>query len=285
MNYSSRITTTTPTAMIVMIDQSGSMSEPINWNNTKITKAQALADVTNSLLWEIMLRTKGEDGYRHYFDIGVFGYSANDVYSLLPTSGGEWLLSPSRLFGAIQRTQTITRERTLPDSRVVINKINQRIWIDPRAEGRTPMYAAFQRAYHELMKWCKAHAQQDCFPPIVLNITDGEATDSTPEMLVEITDRIKELTTKDGKVILQNIHITNSSARSIMFPKSIDELPQDRNAKLLFEISSVMPEFYNRQIAQMLDEPKSNQDHRAMAYNASIEDLVRMIDIGTTSNI
>jgi Mg-chelatase subunit ChlD len=52
------------------------------------------------------------------------------------------------------------------------------IWFDPVANGGTPMCAALGRATTILQGWLAQHP--DCFPPIVINITDGEATDGDP---------------------------------------------------------------------------------------------------------
>ena len=61
-----------------------------------ITKAEAVATITNDLLFELVERARRSDGVRDYYDIAVIGYSGDDeVYSLLP--GGRELISVAEL--------------------------------------------------------------------------------------------------------------------------------------------------------------------------------------------
>src|SRR5205085_392090 len=52
------------------------------------------------------------------------------------------------------------------------------IWVDPHAEGGTPMTDALRQAHATLSSWTEKHPRS--FPPVVFNITDGEATDGDP---------------------------------------------------------------------------------------------------------
>jgi len=61
---------------------------------------------------------------------------------------------------------------------LVEQKIRFPIWFDPVANGGTPMCQALMRAQDILRTWFAQHP--GCFPPIVINITDGEATDGDP---------------------------------------------------------------------------------------------------------
>src|SRR2546425_4832635 len=49
------------------------------------------------------------------------------------------------------------------------------LWFDPYWKGGTPMCAALKEATRIVETWCQEHPKG--FPPIVINITDGEATD------------------------------------------------------------------------------------------------------------
>ena len=50
-------------------------------------------------------------------------------------------------------------------------------WISPKAQGNTPMAKAFENAKRICSDWINWGNHFDCHPPIILNITDGEATD------------------------------------------------------------------------------------------------------------
>lgn len=279
MSYSAKINSANPSAIVILLDGSGSMSEMVEWGGCSISKAQAVAQTINNLLFELVARAKGESGYRSYFDVAVVGYHDTQVVSLLPTSG-EWFLSTSQLASAVKRVETRQQLRTLADGRSVLTNSTHKVWIEPMAQGRTPMKAALQQAYSLLRSWCALHGSS--FAPLVINITDGEATDGPDEKLLEMSDKVRSLTTNDGNVILMNIHISSQGGESVLFPRSVAGLSDNRYARLLYDMSSTMPEVYAREIGYMLGvEPAS--DFRAFAYNASISELIRTINIGSTT--
>lgn len=279
MSYTANITTKNPTAIVVMVDQSGSMSEQIIWNNLTTTKADAVAEAVNNLLEELVARSRSESHYRHYFDIMGVGYYDNQVRTLFD-SGDSYFMSPAQLVGSVQRTRTIQREHTMPDGRKITTKREARVWVEPYADGRTPMRAAFMVVYDQLRRWLRQNP--DSFPPIIFNITDGEATDSSPEKLQEIVASISSLSTSDGSPLVINIHLSRLSDSSILFPSSKSELPQDKYAHLLFDISSKMPKPFDQEIA-LLNGDVAQGEYYGMAFNASISDLVRMLNVGSTT--
>ena len=56
------------------------------------------------------------------------------------------------------------------------------------------MSEAFANAKGIAESWVAEHG--DGFPPIIINVTDGESTDGDPE---EIAEEIKSIETTDGK--------------------------------------------------------------------------------------
>ena len=105
------------------------------------------------------------------------------------------------------------------------------------AHGGTPMCAALKSAETILTDWVAQHA--DAFPPIVINITDGESTDGDPTAAALA---IQNLATSDGNVLLFNVHLSSHRASPIEFPDGEDGLP-DQYAKLLFGLSSLLPSY------------------------------------------
>ena len=94
--YIQSITRTRRTAFIFTIDCSGSMAEKIRFRGRQMTKADAVASITNGMLFELIERARRSDGVRNYYDIAVLGYSGDDeVYSLLP--GGREVISVAEL--------------------------------------------------------------------------------------------------------------------------------------------------------------------------------------------
>ena len=174
--YTQSITRTHRTAIILAIDGSGSMAEKIRFRNRQMTKAEAVATITNGMLFELIERARRSDGVRDYYDIAVIGYSGDDeVYSLLP--GGRELISVAELAAGEPPIKTEVIEYRLPDGSISLREIPYPAWVEPEAAGQTPMCEALRRVRDIAAAWCADPAHAESFPPMVFNITDGEATD------------------------------------------------------------------------------------------------------------
>ena len=147
------------------------------------------------------------------------------------------------------------------------------VWFRPAAEYGTPMCEALAIASRSLLTWTDNHP--DSFPPIVINISDGAATDGDPEpQALEIMN----LATNDGNALLFNVHLSETAATPIQYPDGEDGLPDDL-AKRLFRMSSVLPE-PSRELAASMDLQVSEHS-RGFVFNANLESLVQFLDIGT----
>ena len=133
---------------------------------------------------------------------------------------------------------------------------------------------ATSQAEEIVQHWLNDHP--DCFPPIVIHVTDGEATDGDPQ------SRLRQLTTlssSDGDVLLFNIHLSaNPDAQPICFPDSPDNLP-DEYSKMLWETSSPLSPTM-RALAKEYG-IKTSDSSRGFVLNADMVMLVQAIDIGT----
>lgn len=281
MAYSANITQNNRQTIIFLIDQSGSMNENITWCGNLMTKAEAVTDVVNNALGEIVARCNNYGQYKSYFNIAVIGYGGNGVKSLLG-EGRQVFFTPSELGYGWKRNVEVINVRKLPNGKECATKVNKKVWIEPHAEGKTPMFGAFNYVFDLLAASIAQECAKDCFPPIVINVTDGEATDCNENELDSVTQRVKNLATNDGNVLLMNVHIGGSEDDSIIFPSHTNCPLQSKFARLLFNVSSVMPEFFEREIIQICNNEKP---FKAFAYNASIGDLVRMVNIGSSSSM
>ena len=216
--YTQSITRSHRTAFILAIDQSGSMAEKLLFRGRQTTKAEAVAEVTNRLLFELIERARRSDEVRDYYDIAVLGYSGDGIVSLL--NDPEPLVPVSRLAALpVDFAETVV-ERRMPDGEATFRKISMPAWIAPKAVGQTPMYEALLQIRDLTQAWCTNPAHSESFPPIVFNITDGEASDCDQREQLAICEKIRTIGTTDGKVLLINIHIaTTSDSRSLLFPK------------------------------------------------------------------
>ncbi len=281
MTHTSQITRQHPTAFVFLIDQSGSMEEKVRFGGEIMSKADAVAMVCNMLLEELQNRSSREEGLRDYFDVCALGYSGAGVVPLLDPSGD--FISISRLAALDPPRRLITKRRDNTGGFARISTTEQRYWIEPRAEGGTPMFQAFVVAYGLVSRWCKNPANKASYPITVFNITDGEGTDASSDKLLDITSRIQELRTDDGRVLVINIHISSHEGTDpVIFPSSIRELPENKHARLLYDMSSEVPLCYNNSICEIKDAVPGTM-FRGMSFNTSITDLITLMNIGSMS--
>lgn len=280
--YTQSITRRHKTAFFFAIDGSGSMAEEIRFRGRTATKAEAVATVANELLFELIERARRSDGVRDYYDIALLGYSGDDEVVPLLGSGSE-LLSVRALSEIAPTLRRTTVEYRQPDGSVALRDITVPTWIAPRSSGMTPMCEALRRTRDMVAAWCSDPSHADSFPPVVFNITDGEATDCDDEELRAVSEQIRSLGTSDGRALLINIHITSSPDGSSLFFPSEEELPfPNRYASLLYDCSSVMPALFEPAIREAKP-PGVVPPFRGVSYNASAEELVAILNIGSIS--
>jgi hypothetical protein len=236
------------------------------------TKAKGAADAINKIIHELILKCAKPEGFRDYFDIAIIGYGSAQGYAG-PLVGQKFVKISLLNDHPLKIEDRIKRESDGAGG-VVELKVKFPIWFEPKASSDTPMCRAMELVYEWLSEWTTNHAE--AYPPIIFNITDGEATDGDPE---DIARRIAGLSTTDGNVLMFNCHISGTQGEAILFPSSESELPADEYAKKLFNMSSVLPE----KILRGTEAGNFNvkQDARGFAFNADLVDLVRFLDIGT----
>lgn len=275
--YNARITRLNPTAFVFMIDQSGSMAENISFNSRIMTKAQAVSEVVNKSISELLYRCRRENNIADYFSVATLGYGNNKICSLLDPKKD--FLKISQIAVLDKPRYKLTQERVLPNGTNTIVTTMQTEWIEPKAEGNTPMGECLDYVCSLAKGWC--NQMEDSYPMMVFNISDGEMSDCSSQELKSKADALKSLSTNDGNVIFVNIHISSvTEGQSVVFPASKDELPSAKHAELLYEISSQMPKCYNQYISE-IKHTKGRNTYKAMSFNASINDLFSMINIGS----
>lgn len=271
------------TAFILLCDSSGSMTEEILFQDAVIPKSEAVSLIINMLIDELINRSRREEGIRDYFDIAVLEYSGEGIRSLLSPDGKFTTASELNRRAVTTRKRHVVR--TLPGGNQIAALLEQRQWITAKAFGDTPMGAALAEAEKLVNAWCAVPQNQNSYPPLVINITDGEASDAGSAELVATADRIKAITTRDGNVLLFNIHIETTSGSELTkmsFPDADTELPPLKYASLLHRMSSELPACYNDLIAGV--HPNATPPFRAVGYNCQLEELFSMLSIGTISS-
>ena len=160
-------------------------------------------------------------------------------------------------------------------------------WVEPVAAGKyTRAHKAFALAKDLLDKWMKEHHEKDCYPPTIINITDGAFNGivNPREVNTQLANELKALFTNDGNVLLWNIHVTPNNQEQILLPISKTELNEDKYSEWLYDMSSLLPERYNQDIARCLNDTRAGR-HVAMGVNADATTLIKLMDIGTPTNI
>ena len=273
MPYSAEISRVNPSCLLFLIDQSASMADPVGAGEFHKLKADGVAEALNRLLQTLVLKCAKSEGIRDYYHVGVLGYGANVGPALGGALAGRDLVLISEI--ADMPTRLEERPRKVEDGAggVIEQTFKFPIWVDPVAEGGTPMCQALTQAHNILQRWLAEHTS--CFPPVVINMTDGEATDGDPSSSAQA---LQSLASRDGNVLLFNLHISSHRATPIMFPDTEEHLP-DQYAQLLFRISSLLPP-HLQTAAQQEDYPVTAQT-RGFVFNAHMVALIQFLSIGT----
>lgn len=283
--YTAQITRNTPTAFIFLVDHSVSMKKQTTLYGEKMTMSEAAARIVNNQINELVLRCVKFDDTRHYYDIAVIGYDVDAYSGWQGELEGRDFVSPEELKNNPYITTKIRKEIRSRKG-VKTTEAEQVQWVSARHNGSwTHYHKAFDYAKKLLDEWMKEHHEKDCYPPTVIHITDGEFNHATKEEIMQKANELKALFTNDGNVILFNIHFTaDLDADSVACPISKEELDGDEYAETLFEMSSLLPERYNKDIARCLNDERPGR-HVAMGVNADATTLIKLMDIGTPTNI
>ena len=283
--YTAQITRNTPTAFIFLIDQSVSMKKMTSLYGENMTMAEAASRIVNNQINELVLRCIKMGDTRHYYDIAVVGYGEKAYSGWQGELEGRDFVSPEELKNH-PFTKITTRKETRTRKGVQIKEVEQVQWVSARHDGHwTHYHEAFDYAKRLMDGWMKEHHEKDCYPPTIIHITDGEFNHATKETVIQKANELKAMFTNDGNVVLFNIHFTaNLNADSIACPINKSELGGNAYAEALFDMSSLLPERYNHDIARCLDDNRAGR-HVAMGINADATTLIKLMDIGTPTNI
>lgn len=271
MKYSAEISRDNPTAILFVIDQSGSMDEPMS---TGKTKAVFVADVLNKTIYTLVTNCTKADGVRNYFDVGVIGYGGQGVG---PGLGGSLAVTIIHPITTVANTPLRVEDRTKLEDDGAGGAFERRIkfpvWFDPVSSGGTPMRAALTKAAEALASWCDAHP--NCYPPTIIHVTDGASTDGDPD---SVASALRQISTGDGECLLFNIHVSTQEGAEIRLPSTETNLP-DSYARLLFGMSSVLPSH----VAKLAGDKgyRVAEGARGFMFNANPQDIANFFDIGT----
>ncbi len=260
----------TPGLLVILIDQSGSMTLNYDGNDSRSEFAsKAVNRVINTLVQKNFDGKKPKD--RCY--VVVIGYD-EDAHKIV--SG--YL---TELDGNPLRIASIKKKVSNGEGGGVEIDTKLPIWVEPIYDDNyTNMMAAFEMANDIVRKWIQDKPNHPA--PVIINISDGMPYDGREveecmSETVDIVNRIKELDTADGKVQIFNAMIGDGN--TVIFPKTQSELVSGE-AQFLYEISTEIPEAYRG--AAEKNELKYEAGARGAIYNADAEHLVKLIDFGSS---
>jgi hypothetical protein len=250
------------------------MADAFGTGDVPRRKSDGVADAINGLLKNLVIKCSRPEGVRDYYHIGIIGYGAKVGPVLAGPHEGKNLVPIKAI--ADNPARLDEREKKTDDGAggILTQKVKFPIWVDPLASNGTPMCQGTRLAERILTEWLSANP--NCFPPVVIHITDGESTDGDPTAAL---NSLTSLRSNDGNVLLFNVHLSsNPSATSTSFPATPDQLP-DQYSKMLFQTASELTPFM-RQVAQ--EHGFTLGEHaRGFVLNADLVLVIQAIDIGT----
>lgn len=244
-----------PGLLVYLVDLSRSMSH----HNTIGRVSTVIWNVVDSLLAPCQ-----DNGiYKERFHLKVIGYN-NDVKILFEGGVNEM----NKWLDDREDEQFIDIER------------------EGRPEGCTYMAKAYDKASEIIRKWISDHKDTRIPAPIVINITDGYPEENgltsqeSREKALKASQELRNIAVEDGKVLLFNIHIENSSetAEENLFPS---KCPTDIRQSFMFEASSELP----KKFIELAKRKGINVDDNGRFLVINIKDmklLGRLVVFGST---
>ncbi|GCE18590.1 hypothetical protein [Dictyobacter kobayashii] len=267
-----------PGCLIFLLDQSGSMADPFGMAQAGAgrRKCDMVATVLNGFLNELIVantvaQRDGTTEVRPRAEVAVLGYEGISVEPVLQggLSGKSFISLPELQMNPLDIER---RKRTEIDDtgQEIEITVPFPVWVKAKAGAGTPMCMALEQARDLAQEWASNHP--DSYPPVIINVTDGIASDGDP---LAVAQEISQIRTNDGQALFFNVHITDFNLSPIVYPANSEELPEDAYARSLFEISSEIPES-SRQLLRSLLGKDIQPGARGMIFNGDAASVRQM---------
>ena len=164
--YSQEISRQNKACFLFLLDQSFSMEEPLG--NSPNRKCDELVTAINGWLQNMAIRASGDEGIKDWMDVGVFGYRTDQAgqpdhrvgaagAAGRPHAGLDHARSAPIRPASTRGPQYIPDEET---GEMIEVPCEMPVWVDPKAEGGTPMCHMLYRAHEILSEWIAQHPRQ-----------------------------------------------------------------------------------------------------------------------------
>lgn len=279
MAYSKWLSSKQPGLVVLLIDQSGSMGARYHGSGDSSSKAEFCARAVNRTLYELAMKCTDGDELKDRCDICCIGYGLNVGPAFgQPLDQSAWVTLSELANNPIEVTTLLQR---VPDGAGGLVEVETPypVWVRPVHGGGTPMAEAMELAVNVISQWIAANP--DSFPPIVINITDGEPNDG--QAVAYAAKSLQSLATSDGHALLLNAHIPDGGSRAqVLFPMPGQPL-HDQYADFLSQISSPLP----APLADAAAQSGFNVQPGAagLVFNADADVLVRLLTFGTQGTL
>jgi formylglycine-generating enzyme required for sulfatase activity/serine/threonine protein kinase len=265
--YSSVIYRSNPTPIIFLLDQYESKK-----NNYKI-KTETITSIINEILQYLIGICYKNDEIRDYFEIVIIGYGQEPESAVFLWEGSlknRTFVKPSELVTSFISEENVSEEVIVREQAMTINKKKYH-WIKLAPGSYNPLCHALELTSKLLEDWLVRTQDIDVFPPLVFNITGSESTDCKEHEIIKEANRIKELHTIDGNVLLFNMHFTDENQKALFFPVETMEF-NDKYVQLLSSISSTLPESF-WEINEYYNDGKFESNNIGLCSVSDIESL------------
>ena len=273
MAHEMNLSSNDPGCIIFMIDQSGSMG--YQWRGTDQTLAYGAAKAVNSVLAELVARCRKGEEISPRVRVGLYGYSEPNRQPKVDWASDNTTPEDDGLM-CISTVANVREEVLDEENEVYIP------WVVPEAYGGgTPM----MRAIHEIITVAENFAQNNpnSFPPIIINITDGEPQDMDTSDIPNEVHPLTSISTVDGHALVCNVHLSETQAAPVFLPSTEDALPDDFS-KNLFRASSEVPEIMAR-VGREKDKLDIPENARLFAYNADPTLLLKLLTLASSAPV
>ena len=245
------------------------------------------ADAVNRIVDTLSQRCSSGMDIRGYFHIGILGFttggflgmgSMKNTYTLPGTAPEQPFLPISQVVEVAEIQERKVKENYGGGEVVEVTR-RMPVWLRHQNGGLDPMCEMLESIEPPLRNWIDGHPNS--YPPIVIILCDGWATDGDP---LSAAQRVRSLRTNDGNVLLFTVHLSNNNgSRPTLFPSREDGLQSlgegEDDSKMMFRMTSVLPEGSRKAAADLgftVDE-----ESRGFVLNADAVSLAQFLDIGT----
>jgi hypothetical protein len=286
-----RITRENPCAVIILIDQSGSMGRSyLNSKQEEKRISEEVADAINYFLEYLIFRSTNGNEIREYFKFLIIGYGNEEKENYASfvwegnLKGKDWI-SVKELAENILEQTTKTETKIHHWGEQYEEKTTKKIWVRAKANGRnTPMLSALKLCKSKIEEFIETRS--DNFPPIVFNLTDGLPTDIEDlSDLIEICSEIKNIDTSFGNTVLFNCLLSGQNENKTFLPRlsEIEKMEANKYHYSLFESSSILPDFILEEAYKIFKDEKYNSKEpiKSLVLNIEPKRLIELLKIGT----